>query len=185
MVNDEASIPEERKIFSVAHELGHLLLHRDQYRQNGGAYAKVRGNQEERMANLFASYFLIPRSHLNECFTVLGRSRNKLRDIVQLKREFGVSAQALLLALQGEGFLSGPEYGFLKKQLETRFGHEEPNPMPYLEKNTRAKALLRRLHADEGISVSKIAFVLAISHEDANKLLARWEREDDITDTFR
>ncbi|PWI56578.1 helix-turn-helix domain-containing protein [Sulfoacidibacillus thermotolerans] len=184
VVNDDAAIPEERKIFSVAHELGHLLLHRDQYRQNGEAYAKARGNHEERMANFFASYFLIPRAHLNECVTVLHRSQNKLRDILQLKREFGVSAQALILALHNENVLSRTEYGYLKKQLESRFGNNEPNPMPYVEKNIRAKALLRRFHADECISISKVVSVLGISHEDANKLLAEWEREDDISHAF-
>ncbi|HHY66466.1 MAG TPA: ImmA/IrrE family metallo-endopeptidase [Alicyclobacillus sp.] len=182
IVNDDRDIPEERKIFSVAHELGHLLFHRDQYRENGGAYAKSRGNRDEMVASQFASHFLIPRSRLTECEMVLARSRNKLRDILQLKREFGVSAQALILALKDVGILTGREYGYLKREIEQRYGIREPNPMPYVEKNGRARMMLRRLHGEEGVSTSKAAAVLGIPYDEANRLLAGWEREDGAGD---
>ncbi|WP_158306741.1 ImmA/IrrE family metallo-endopeptidase [Alicyclobacillus acidocaldarius] len=179
IINDDRSISEERKIFSAAHELGHLLFHRDQYRGEGVVYAKSRGNLDERIANQFASYFLIPRNRLDECKIVIKRSRNKLRDVIQLKHEFGVSVQALLYALHDEGVLNGPEYGYLRKELEKRYGVQEPHPMPYVEKNRRVMRMLQQLHAEEGVSASKVAAVLGISHDEAARLLAEWEREDD------
>jgi hypothetical protein len=56
VVNNFERISVERRIFTVAHELGHLHLHRDSYR----AGESDEHEQEEREADLFASHFLMP-----------------------------------------------------------------------------------------------------------------------------
>jgi Zn-dependent peptidase ImmA (M78 family) len=56
VVNSEAGIPIERQIFTVAHELGHLLLHKDSF----DASREEESAEEEREANLFAGVLLLP-----------------------------------------------------------------------------------------------------------------------------
>lgn len=57
VVNVWDRIPVERWIFSTAHELGHLILHLDAYDINVAEEDK----QEEKEANIFSSYFLMPQ----------------------------------------------------------------------------------------------------------------------------
>lgn len=61
VVNTWERISVERWIFTVAHELGHLVLHLDDYDVQETAEPK----QQEIEANLFASYFLMPHELFN------------------------------------------------------------------------------------------------------------------------
>ncbi len=56
IVNVWDRISVERWIFSAAHELGHLLLHLDSYNID----ESVENKAEEKEADIFASYFLMP-----------------------------------------------------------------------------------------------------------------------------
>jgi len=76
----------ERTRFDVAHELGHLVLHR-----HGGP----RGREVEDQANQFAEEFLMPRADVLAIVPRIGT----LNQIIQAKRRWGVSAQALTYRL--------------------------------------------------------------------------------------
>ncbi|MBI3927813.1 MAG: ImmA/IrrE family metallo-endopeptidase [Armatimonadetes bacterium] len=52
----------ERRIFTAAHELGHLLLHKDAYQLDQAQEVK----QEEVEANCFAGYFLMPEEVISK-----------------------------------------------------------------------------------------------------------------------
>jgi len=60
IVNVWERISVKRRIFSAAHELGHLLLHLDAYNVEESAEDKV----QEREADVFASHFLMPEEAL-------------------------------------------------------------------------------------------------------------------------
>lgn len=80
-----ANWPGDRQRFTLAHELGHLLLH-DRLSDN---------LEQEKACNRFASAFLIPASSM---FKQLGKERHKLepRELYLLKQEYGLSMQGCL-----------------------------------------------------------------------------------------
>lgn len=94
VVNDYERISVERKIFSAAHELGHLLLHQ-------GAYdvSRVEENaQEETEADAFASLLLMPREVFQrEWDDTYGLSL--LKRVLKVKRMFRVSYRTVLRRL--------------------------------------------------------------------------------------
>jgi Zn-dependent peptidase ImmA (M78 family)/transcriptional regulator with XRE-family HTH domain len=69
--------------FDAAHELGHLLLHRD---------AEPGTHAVERQANVFASEFLAPASEIADVLP----SKVDWKRLIELKVTWGISMQALL-----------------------------------------------------------------------------------------
>lgn len=101
LVNVDAGITVERRIFTVAHELGHLLLHR-------GAYditLTAENEGEEKDADVFAGHFLVPPAGLrSEWADTAGLP---LYDrILKVKRIFRVSYRTVIYRLS-EGRPSG------------------------------------------------------------------------------
>ncbi|NAZ80794.1 ImmA/IrrE family metallo-endopeptidase [Kineococcus sp. R8] len=88
----------ERGRFDAAHELGHLVLHRDTTRLNG--------RDIEREANEFASSFLIPATGINRRV----RSSITLDRILQEKSYWRVAAMAMAYRLHALGLLSDWSY---------------------------------------------------------------------------
>lgn len=130
--------------FDAAHELGHLILHR-----NGD-----RGKHAEAEANAFASAFLMPKASV----LAAGIQNPTLRTIVHRKSEWKVSAVALIYRLHHLGVLTDWQYRSLfiaasKKGYRTT----EPNPLPretsqVLQKvfqHLRSAGRTRRAIADE------------------------------------
>ena len=67
VVNTWKDVSVERRIFTAAHELGHLLLHSGDYLPGGAKKTEEtkdleREREKEREANQFASHFLMPKS---------------------------------------------------------------------------------------------------------------------------
>lgn len=79
--------------FTIAHELGHLLLHGE---------AAPGDKQQEREADQFAAEFLTPRSQI---VNLLPRTVNLSR-LDQLSRHWGVSVDSLLLRMKETGTVS-------------------------------------------------------------------------------
>ncbi len=108
--------PKVRQRFTIAHELGHFLLHQnDILRVDRIVYARLRStlssqgsDPEEVEANLFAAEFLMPRNALArdlaqiDTVDVLDETL-----IVDLARRYHVSTQALLLRLTNLGYVEG------------------------------------------------------------------------------
>jgi Zn-dependent peptidase ImmA (M78 family)/DNA-binding XRE family transcriptional regulator len=76
-----------RQRFSLAHELGHLILHREL----SGTDFTVRSDELEHEANLFAEYFLMPVDGFGNSVIV-----PKLERFVSLKKTWGVSVAAMI-----------------------------------------------------------------------------------------
>lgn len=93
-INNSKEISVERKIFTSAHELGHLLLHPESF-----DISKHEENKsEEDEANLFASYFLMPQKAFEKEW-----NKNKglfwVDRILHTKRKFKVSYKTVLRRL--------------------------------------------------------------------------------------
>jgi len=98
-INSSMSVGRQR--FSMAHELYHLYY--DENKQSTVCAIKIgTGNDTEKAADQFASYFLMPPVALSETIKKIhGMSTDNLgiKEIVKLEQYFGVSRQALLCRL--------------------------------------------------------------------------------------
>lgn len=98
---------EERRRFTIAHELGHYLLHRDQMDMFvDKAYYALRDKNSskgeykmEREANAFAAALLMPRSLLVNEIKKTNFDLADEKSLNQLARKFKVSTQAMSFRL--------------------------------------------------------------------------------------
>jgi Zn-dependent peptidase ImmA (M78 family) len=94
VVNTWERISVERWIFSAVHELGHLVLHRPEYKINQTEEEKL----QEKEANLFASYFLMPQEVFRDEWRE-ARGLPFLDRVLKVKRIFQVSYKTVLYRL--------------------------------------------------------------------------------------
>ncbi len=90
--------------FTFFHEAGHLLLHGDKRTIfiEDDHYQKIRVEEEEREANLFAGEVLVPESHRKRLATL---QRNK-RGIISFANEMNVSPGIIVGQLQFHEYIS-------------------------------------------------------------------------------
>lgn len=94
VVNTWDRISVERRIFSVAHELGHILMHFGNVQND----LITEDSKEEKEANTFASYFLMPDS---DFISAWNKSANCdfVDRVIRVKQIFRVSYQVVLYRL--------------------------------------------------------------------------------------
>ncbi len=139
--------PGDRQRFTLAHELGHLVLH--------GRIPKTM--DEEKAANRFAGSFLLPTYAIKE---ELGEKRNfiEIQELSLLKQEYGISMQGVIFRANQAKIIdskqSGKLWGMFKKRgwLITEPGDEYPS-----EKSHIFKQLIFHALAEEFIGESKAA----------------------------
>lgn len=177
-INDSRNIPEERKIFSAVHELGHLILHRNEYSEDidNFKYSNSRIKDiREKVADHFAMSFLIPRNVLKN-YSYYFDGYIDLDLIIEKKQEFGVSAKALITTLKEYGYIDNRILGSLFKKLkDAGYDKTEPEPEDYINKNEKLQALVRKLIINEEITINKAAEVLGIPVLDMRKLAKKWK----------
>lgn len=94
VVNTWDRISVERRIFSVAHELGHILMHFGNVQNN----LITEDSKEEKEANTFAAHFLMPNS---DFISAWNKSANCdfVDRVIRVKQIFRVSYQVVLYRL--------------------------------------------------------------------------------------
>lgn len=112
----------DRQRFSVAHELGHLILH--QRRE------VVADDQAEEEAHRFASAFLIPADVARERMT----EDLTLRSLAYIKAEFGISVAALIRRALDLRIIDAQRRTGLEKQLTSR-GWRKAEPVDVAEEH--------------------------------------------------
>jgi Zn-dependent peptidase ImmA (M78 family)/DNA-binding XRE family transcriptional regulator len=149
----------ERQRFTLAHELGHLVLHFDNL---------VVSKQQEKAADRFAGAFLITQELLRKH---VGKYRTAIQmpELLYLKKIFKVSIAALVVRCGQLGILTQSAYrrlwSFLKANGMADFGLAEPSPLPR-EQPTRMKRLCLRGISEGVISESKAMALLRLSRKD-------------------
>ncbi|GAB1594753.1 XRE family transcriptional regulator [Lysobacter claricitrinus] len=103
-----------RSRFDLAHELGHLVLHRYIERPND----RERHKQMEVQAHRFAGAFLLPA----ETFSSEVRTPVTLDDLLLLKRRWGVSVAAMVMRLRALKILDEEGAQLLFKRRSARWG---------------------------------------------------------------
>jgi len=144
--------PGDRQRFTIAHELGHLIL-ADRLHED---------LDEEKACNRFAGAFLLPAPAIRQR---LGTQRKKLelQELYLLKQEFGLSMQGCIHRAADLGIITD----YHRQQLRRHFRAmdwrtKEPGP-PYPKEQTHHfKQLVYRALAESILTESKAAELLAI-----------------------
>ena len=183
VVNVWERISVERRIFSAAHELGHLVLHPEAYDVTQVEDSK----EEETEADRFAGHFLMPderfRKEWNDAAGLHWVDR-----VFKVKRIFRVSYKTVLVRLL--------EHGVVNKTIWVKFNvayqkhynrkllfKEEPLSIDSVEPfgmqrfdfyEDRFKLLVREAIEKEEISLSRGAEMLHIGIEEMQDLLINW-----------
>jgi len=114
-INSAMSLGRQR--FSLAHELYHLYF--DEAKELTACAKKIgAGNENEKAADQFASYFLMPALALSDSIKKMKENENAklgITEIVKLEQYFGVSRQALLYRLIDDKKLTSREAERFKK----------------------------------------------------------------------
>ncbi len=143
----------DRQRFTLAHELGHLVVH-------GRLTQEL---DEEKACNHFAGAFLLPEEATKQH---LGNRRNaiELQELYMLKHEFGLSMNAILMRARQCGIITGYRYkGYAIEFSKQRWKTQEPGE-PYPKEDTYLfKQLAYRALAEEYIGESKTAELLGLS----------------------
>lgn len=92
-----------RKNFSIAHELGHIILHSN---ENFTELTKSEQNEIENEANAFASAFLLPKDEFKKDMLKV----NSLRDYTVLKEKWFVSIGAMMIRAKQLGIITPDQY---------------------------------------------------------------------------
>jgi Zn-dependent peptidase ImmA (M78 family) len=149
--------PGDRQRFTLAHELGHLVL-------NGYMYPE-HVIDEEKCCDRFAGAFLLPKESLT---LILGENRTHLepRELSLLKREFGISMVAILHRAEDTGIITSSVYKKLRSVFtENNWIKKEPGEEYPQQKTWLFEQMIFRALAEEYIGESKAAELLNTSVE--------------------
>lgn len=145
----------DRQRFTLAHELGHLLLK--------GRLDESLLAQEENLCNRFAGAFLLPKPTL---ISHLGKKRHQLemRELYFLKHEFGLSMQSVLFrAKQAEIIIQKTAEQIFKLFSQNGWRKKEPHEQYPSEQTILFNQLVYRALAEEYFTESKAAELLGLS----------------------
>jgi Zn-dependent peptidase ImmA (M78 family) len=145
--------PGDRQRFTLAHELGHLVI-KDRLAKDLG---------DEIAANRFAGAFLVPAS---EVIKELGNRRSRLEpvELCVLKSAYGLSMQGWLHRAVDLGVLSKSAYASMCKLFAMRgWRKQEPGDQYPAEKPKLFMQLVFHAYAEELIGESKAAELLGES----------------------
>jgi Zn-dependent peptidase ImmA (M78 family) len=106
-------VPGDRFRYTLAHELGHLILH--------SRYSEI----VESQANRFAGALLFPHAEFDKAM----RDRPQLRDFVSLKSSWGVSVAALIYRAHELDYIDDSRYRALQIQM-SKWRRHEPGSFP-------------------------------------------------------
>jgi Zn-dependent peptidase ImmA (M78 family)/DNA-binding XRE family transcriptional regulator len=149
----------EHNRFDVAHELGHLVLHR----RTG-----LHGKEAEHEANRFASAFLMPRSGVLSHATRLPTLT--LRALIELKKQWIVSVAALAHRLHALNIIKDWHYRHLCIEIaKNGFRKTEPDTAPR-EMSLVLRKIFQSLRA-EGLSKVDVARDLSLNPSDLDQTI--------------
>lgn len=193
-VNTWPRISVERWIFSAAHELGHLILHGDDFE----VAEVVKSASSEREADVFASHFLMPAELFDKEWEETAGADLWDR-VLKVKEMFGVSYKTVLYRLHERGIadiwkrfqtaakrrtgrtlgkadepepLSDAAFGYGSPTLRKADEPEGLNPVRFTA-DRRARLVRQAIEAGE-ISLGRGAEILSIDIRRMRELKASW-----------
>jgi len=152
----------DRQRFTLAHELGHLLLDN----------RLGEGLNIESCCNRFAGAFLLPRQSL---INILGKHRNLIepRELGLLKQEFGLSMTSILHRAEEAGIISNSVYRQLCAEFNERgWSKNEPGELYPKERAHIFEQMIFHALAEQYIGESKAAELMNMPLEQFRSLRA-------------
>ena len=149
-----ANWPGDRQRFTLAHELGHLLLR---------GRTRSRALDEEKACNRFAGAFLLPAAAVKER---LGERREKLTqaELLRLKQEYGLSMAGCVYRAADLGIIDAAHCRELFRMFSARgWRRKEPGPAYPPERTSQFARLVCRAFEEEAVGESKAAEMLNCS----------------------
>ena len=143
--------------FDVAHELGHLVLHR---------HSGPQVPEAEKQANAFASAFLMPRASVLAAAPRMAT----LRTLIQLKKQWVVSVAALAYRLHALGLLTAWHYRTLCIEI-AQSGYRTNEPDGAQRERSHILATVFAALRDEGVSKTAVADQLQIDVDELDNLV--------------
>lgn len=134
-------VPADRQRFTVAHELGHAVMHETEA-----------GKDQEAEADAFAAEFLAPESEIAKEWP----SDVSLDALLLIKRRWGISLSALIRRGKDIGRLTEQEYRQWNIHLSTTGMHRR-EPEPAERENPAALTAAVRMSLAAGASVEELA----------------------------
>jgi len=151
-----------RQRFTIAHELGHILL---EFEKDEDV------KEQEKLCNFFAGAFLLPRSVIWAEMGSKRRSKIAVLELEKLKEIYGISIQAIMIRIHDLGIIGDSTYKRFWVMVSVKgWRKNEPGVYKGIEKASRFKQLVFRAAAEEIITFSKAAELL-------NKPLSDFRRE--------
>ena len=149
----------ERQRFTIAHELGHLVL---------DIPPTV---PEEKACQRFAGAFLVPG---DELVREVGRRRLNFgfEELIEIKHIFGISAAALVMRMRDLGIVTEATVRNIFSGIGRGWRTEEPRPLKRTESPTRFRRLCLRALAENEISESKAAELLRLRVSEIEGIMA-------------
>ncbi|MFP4231489.1 MAG: helix-turn-helix domain-containing protein [Spirochaetaceae bacterium] len=190
-VNTSSGISIERQIFTVAHELGHLIMHEKSYVGVAGDGS----DDEEAEANQFGSHFLLPKKAFAQ--ELEESSGLPLVDLVlHIKRKFRVSYKTVLFRLVSEYGVDSSIYQRFTVAYSQRYGknlkgHAEPDALqdpiardeieglsPHDFVESGLSRLVKQAYERDLITASRAAEILQVPLEAMRSLESEWVAVD-------
>ena len=149
----------ERQRFTIAHELGHMVL-------------KIPSTlDEERVCHRFAGAFLAPAEEL---MREVGRRRLNFGfgELVEIKHMFGISAAALVVRMRDLRIITETTLRDIFSGIGSDWRVKEPRPLERTEIPRRFRRLCLRALAENEISESKAAELLRLRVSEIERIMA-------------
>ena len=149
----------ERQRFTIAHELGHMVL-------------EIPSTLvEEKVCNRFAGAFLAPA---DELVREVGRRRFNFGfgELIEIKHMFGISAAALVMRMRDLGIITGTTLQDIFSGIGSSWRTNEPCPLERTESPRRFRRLCLRALAENEISESKASELLRLRVRDIKLIMA-------------
>jgi Zn-dependent peptidase ImmA (M78 family)/DNA-binding XRE family transcriptional regulator len=147
-------VPGERFRFSLAHELGHMVLH------------TVPSDDEkmEQEAHRFAAAFLMPATEIRPYLTT-----PKLSAFARVKAFWRVSIKALIKRAHDLKLITDNQYRWLNVQYSKAFKTGEPVPIE-LERPSRLRMMVEYHLTNLGYSITDLAHLLSVHADDLERV---------------
>jgi Zn-dependent peptidase ImmA (M78 family)/DNA-binding XRE family transcriptional regulator len=188
VVNTFSDISIERQIFTVAHELAHILLHKSSFIKD----EMEEIIQEENEANQFASHFLLPDSAFKKEWHE-SRGLHFVDAVLHIKRKYRISYRVVLKRIVDDNISDNRIYAKFSIEYQKKYGknlrnHYEPDALEdmvykkdepecltqsdFLE--DRLYSLVRLAYEKNIISIGKASEILKKSLNDMRELNNSW-----------
>ena len=192
-VNSNNSMTIERQLFTIAHEYGHIIMHRPIYKRKLYQEENSRTNFLDLMANYFAVQLLCPESMLAQYINLISPIKNDLnaiyRLLLRLKIKFQVSLQSLLMAFKNIGCIPQQVVSQYFRIIELNgTSKQEPNSIREIEelhnlflyeKTAAINEMIHDIYNKEIVDSSRAKNLLSLfgnnENDKVNKLIKEWD----------